>query len=192
MAFGVRVERHEGGCMEGLVSEFVHPTFVPFSVIAFRLMLAVVLGGAIGFEREVQNRPAGLRTHILTCVAAAMIAVLTIEITQFPVFRDESVKMDPIRLVEAVTAGVAFLAAGLIMISRGEVHGLTTGAGMWLAAGVGLACGLGLWQIAVFGTGLTLVVLYFVRKLENHIDIGNDADLPTPDADEKAPKKARK
>lgn len=176
--------------MEGLVNEFVHPTYVPFSVIAFRLMLAVVLGGAIGFERESQNRPAGLRTHILTCVAAAMIAVLTIEITQFPVFKDESVKMDPIRLVEAVTAGVAFLAAGLIMISRGEVHGLTTGAGMWLAAGVGLACGLGLWQIAVFGTALTLAVLYIVRKLESHIDIGND-DGPVPDADEKKSKKGK-
>ncbi len=77
-----------------------------------------------------------------------------------------SIRVDPIRLVEAVTAGVAFLAAGLIIFSKGEVHGLTTGAGMWLAAAVGLACGLGFWQIAVFTTALALVVLGLLKRVE--------------------------
>jgi len=175
--------------MEGLLIEFGHPTHLPFSVIAFRLILAVVVGGAIGFEREVQNRPAGLRTHILTCVAAAMIAILGIEITQFPAFKDESVKMDPIRLIEAVTAGVAFLAAGTILMARGQVHGLTTGAGMWLAAALGLACGLGLWQVAVLGTVLALAVLMVVGRMEKELDISDPDAHPKPDADEK--KKAK-
>ncbi|HET9536854.1 MAG TPA: MgtC/SapB family protein, partial [Mesorhizobium sp.] len=76
----------------------------------------------------------------------------------------ESIRVDPIRLVEAVTAGVAFLAAGLIIFSKGEVHGLTTGAGMWLAAAVGLACGLGFWQIAVLATALALIILGVLRE----------------------------
>ena len=167
--------------MEGLVNEFGHPTYVPFPVIAFRLVLAVIVGGAIGFEREAQNRPAGLRTHILTCVAAAMIAVLGIEITQFEVFEDELIKMDPIRLIEAVTAGVAFLAAGTILMARGEVHGLTTGAGMWLAAGLGLACGLGLWQVAILGAVLALAVLIIIGKMQKLIDIGDADKKPVAD-----------
>lgn len=167
--------------MEGLLTEFGHPTYVPFPVIAFRLVLAVIVGGVIGFEREVQNRPAGLRTHILTCVASAMIAILGIEITQFEAFKDESIKMDPTRLVEAVTAGVAFLAAGTILMARGEVHGLTTGAGMWLAAGLGLASGMGLWQIAIFGAALALAVLIVVGRMEKALDIGDEDKKPKPD-----------
>lgn len=159
--------------MQGLLAEFGHPTYLPVSVIAFRLALALVVGGAIGFEREARNRPAGLRTHILTCVAAATFAILGIEITQFAPFDDESIRMDPIRLIEAVTAGVAFLAAGTILMARGKVHGLTTGAGMWLAAALGLACGLGLWQVAVMGALLALVVLLVLGRMEQKIDIGN-------------------
>ncbi|CCV03514.1 MgtC/SapB transporter [Mesorhizobium metallidurans STM 2683] len=154
--------------MQQVFEEFGHPTYVPFAVIAARLLLAAVFGAAIGFEREWRNRPAGLRTHILVCVAAATFAILTIEIVHAPMFTQDSVKVDPIRVVEAVTAGVAFLAAGAIMFSRGEIHGLTTGAGMWLAGAIGVACGLGLWQVAAFGTLLVLVaegLLYsFVAK----------------------------
>ena len=111
-----------------------------------------------------------------------MIAILGIEITQFEAFKDESIKMDPIRLVEAVTAGVAFLAAGTILMARGEVHGLTTGAGMWLAAGLGLSCGMGLWQIAIFGAVLALAVLMVVGRMEKKLDIGDPDKKPKPDA----------
>ena len=152
--------------MEQLAVEFGHSTWLPFPVIIVRLMLAALLGAVVGLEREWQSRPAGLRTHILICVTAALIAIITIEIAQMPPFEGSEVKGDPIRLVEAVTAGVAFLAAGVIVLSKGEVHGLTTGAGMWLAAGVGLACGLGFWQIALFVTALALIVLALLRVLE--------------------------
>ncbi|RUU73817.1 MgtC/SapB family protein, partial [Mesorhizobium sp. M7A.T.Ca.TU.009.01.3.1] len=108
--------------MEQLVEEFGHSTYTSFPVIAARLLLATLYGAVIGFEREWRNRPAGLRTHILVCVAAATFGILTVEIVHAPMFAGESVKVDPIRVVEAVTAGVAFLAAGSIMFSRGEVH----------------------------------------------------------------------
>jgi putative Mg2+ transporter-C (MgtC) family protein len=152
--------------MEQLVEEFGHPTYTSFPVIAARLFLATLYGAVIGFEREWRNRPAGLRTHILVCVAAATFGILTIEIIHAPMFAQDSVKVDPIRVVEAVTAGVAFLAAGSIMFSRGEVHGLTTGAGMWLAGAIGVACGLGLWQVAGLGTLIVLVVAGLLHRLQ--------------------------
>ena len=170
--------------MEQLVEEFAHPTYTSFPVIVARLLLAAIFGAAIGFEREWRNRPAGLRTHVLVCVAAATFAILTIEIIHAPMFTTDAlgdtVKVDPIRIVEAVTAGVAFLAAGVVIFTRGQVHGLTTGAGMWLAGAIGVACGLGLWQIALFATVLALAVLVLLYAFENEMEMnkGEDFDLP--------------
>lgn len=152
--------------MEQLIEEFGHPTFTAFPVIVARLLLATLFGAAIGFEREWRNRPAGLRTHILVCVAAAVFAVLTIEIVHAPMFVKDTARFDPIRVIEAVTAGVAFLAAGVVIFTRGELHGLTTGAGMWLAGAIGVACGLGLWQVALFATVLALIVLSLLQVFE--------------------------
>ena len=160
--------------MEQLVEEFGHPTYTSFPVITARLLLATLLGGAIGFEREWRNRPAGLRTHILVCVAAAMFATLTIEIMHAPMFEGRPSNFDPLRVVEAVTAGVAFLAAGSIMFSRGEVHGLTTGAGMWLCGAIGVAAGFGLWQIATLGTVMVMIVLGLLHVFEVRLGIAED------------------
>ncbi len=159
--------------MEQLIEEFGHPTYTPFPVIVARLLLAALFGAVIGFEREWRNRPAGLRTHILVCVAAAIYALLTIEIVHAPMFVHEGSQFDPIRIVEAVTAGVAFLAAGVVIFTRGQVHGLTTGAGMWLAGAIGVASGLGLWQVALFATVLALVVLTLLHTLERKLDLNN-------------------
>jgi len=167
--------------MEQLIDEFSHPTYTSFPVVAARLFLAAIFGAVIGFEREWRNRPAGLRTHILICVAAATFAILTVEIVHAPMFHEpmlgEDVKVDPIRIVEAVTAGVAFLAAGVVIFTRGQVHGLTTGAGMWLAGAIGVASGLGLWQIALFVTLLALVVLALLYAFESKMDMNQGQDL---------------
>lgn len=165
--------------MGALVEEFAHPTFLPFPVIAARLLFAALLGGLIGFEREWRARPAGLRTHILICVSAASVGILTVEISHSTAFVGKDVQVDPIRAVEAVTAGVAFLAAGSILFTRGTIQGLTTGAGMWLAGAVGLSCGFGLWQIAGLGTLLSLVVMGLLQSLEVKLGIGADkTDAP--------------
>ncbi len=173
--------------MEQLIEEFGHPTYTSFPVVAARLLLATAFGAVIGFEREWRNSPAGLRTHILVCVAAAMFGILTIEIIHAPMFAIDAVKVDPIRVVEAVTAGVAFLAAGSILFSRGEVHGLTTGAGMWLAGAIGLACGLGFWQIAGFGTLLVLIVLGLLQTVHDRMNLKMD-NQDKPPADPKGSK----
>lgn len=180
--------------MDQLIEEFGHPTFIPFAVIVARLLLAALFGAVIGFEREWRNRPAGLRTHILVCVAAATFAILTIEITYAPMFTApemrDLIKVDPIRVVEAVTAGVAFLAAGVVIFTKGQVHGLTTGAGMWLAGAIGVACGLGFWQIALFSTVLTLIVLIMLYSFESQLDMNQGNDL-TKD-EEREPAKGAK
>jgi putative Mg2+ transporter-C (MgtC) family protein len=175
--------------MEALIEEFGHPTHTSFPVIVARLFLATVFGAAIGFEREWRNRPAGLRTHILVCVASATFAILTVEIVHAPMFTTEAmkdaIKVDPIRIVEAVTAGVAFLAAGVVIFTKGEVHGLTTGAGMWLAGAIGVACGLGFWQVALFGSILALVVLGLLHMFETKLDLNQGKPLTEDGAERK-------
>lgn len=152
--------------MQDILDDFGHATWLPFSVIAARLALATVLGAVIGFEREWRNQPAGLRTHILVALAAACFTIIGIEIVHTTQFNDEGARQDPLRLIEAVTAGVAFLAAGTIIVARGRIKGLTTGAGLWLAGAIGLAAGLGFWQIAAFATVLAVIVLGFLYPLE--------------------------
>lgn len=158
--------------MEIFLEQFGHQTWLPFSIIAARLFLAAVLGALVGLEREWRDRPAGLRTHILICVATSAIAILAIEITHVDDFAGQEIRIDPLRLIEATTAGVAFLAAGLIFFSKGKVQGLTTGAGMWLAGATGLAVGLGFWQIAVIVTIIALIVLGALQMVQTPPDPG--------------------
>lgn len=105
-------------------------THIPEAEIAGRLLLAALFAAAIGFEREMRKEPAGLRTHMLTALAAAMFTVLTFEIFHATRSLDDGPNVDPLRLIEAVTTGVSFLAAGTIINARGRIHGLTTGAGI--------------------------------------------------------------
>ncbi|MFC5586571.1 MgtC/SapB family protein [Nitratireductor kimnyeongensis] len=162
--------------MDALLAEFTPQTTLQWQVIAARLAMAVLLGGILGFEREMADRPAGLRTHMLVCLASAVFAIIALEIVAMPIFSDDQVKADPIRLVEAITAGVAFLAAGFIIFKRGEIRGLTTGAGMWLASATGLAAGLGLWVIAGLACFLGALVLALMQRLETGLELKKPKD----------------
>ncbi len=135
--------------------------------LILRLFAAVILGGLIGWDREAKNRPAGLRTHMLTSLAAAVFTIVTLELMTWAV--KNGATADPIRAIEAVTAGVAFLAAGTIVQSRGSVSGLTTGAGMWLAGAIGAATGTGLFSIAVFVTLLAVAILTGLQGLSDRL-----------------------
>lgn len=154
------------GILEALSSGHMH---VPEGEILLRFVLAMVLGGAIGFERELRQRSAGLRTHMLTSLAAAVFTVLTFEI--FHATRDlvEGVNADPIRLIEAVTAGVSFLAAGTIIHGSGRIHGLTTGAGIWLAGAIGTACGAGYILIAFLAMVLAVGIIVLLERFEQRV-----------------------
>jgi putative Mg2+ transporter-C (MgtC) family protein len=149
-------------------------TSTPLFEIVARLLLAIVFGAAIGIDREFRHKAAGLRTHILVSLAAAIFTLITFEIFfEMNELMDEP-RSDAIRIIEAVTAGVAFLAAGTIIQSGGSVQGLTTGASMWLAGAVGLACGGGFYAIALIGTVLAIIVLFVIGKLEARLIPGKN------------------
>ena len=114
--------------MDLVTSLGYEPTHTPHHIIMIRLLIASVLGGLIGWERGSQAGTAGLRTHILVALAAALFTTLAFEIYQ-EAMESGSSNSDPIRAIEAVTAGIAFLGAGAIFQQRGSVQGLTTGAG---------------------------------------------------------------
>lgn len=143
-------------------------TAIPEWELVIRLLAALLLGAIIGWERESKNRPAGLRTHILVCLASATFAIVALELMNWAVRQDAPA--DPIRAIEAVTAGVAFLAAGTIIQSRGQVSGLTTGAGLWLAGAIGVACGTGLYSIAVLVAIMAFIVLAVLQRLADRIN----------------------
>jgi putative Mg2+ transporter-C (MgtC) family protein len=146
-------------------------TTLELSTIVVRMLVALACGAAVGFEREWRSHAAGLRTHILVCLSAAPVAILTIEITHHSAFAGDATHVDPLRLIEAATAGVAFLAAGMIVFSKGEIKGLTTGAGLWFAGFIGLACGLGFWQIGLIATVFAVAVLFLIQRLKHHLPL---------------------
>ncbi|MBI4226740.1 MAG: MgtC/SapB family protein [Candidatus Omnitrophica bacterium] len=133
------------------------------AVILGRLLAAAVLGGAIGFERELHGRSAGLRTHILVCLGSALI-MLTAE-HLFYAYQGLA-SLDPGRFAAQVVSGIGFLGAGTILQSRASVRGLTTAAGLWAAAGIGLAAGAGFHVGAIGATALVLVTLYALTRWE--------------------------
>ncbi|WCQ98391.1 MgtC/SapB family protein [Paracoccus aestuarii] len=150
------------------MTEILEQTFMPLESMSLgtasaRLALALILGAAIGWEREHSSRAAGLRTHMLIAMAAALFTVIASELTHMRAASSAEVQTDPLRLIEAVTAGVAFLAAGSIIMRRGSVKGLTTGASMWLAGAIGLAAGVGNGTLAAIAAGFGLLVLELSR-----------------------------
>lgn len=135
---------------------------------AVRLLVAGGLGALIGVERERRERPAGLRTCTLIAVAACLLTILSIEISAL-LARDDRVVMDPLRVIEAVTAGVAFLGAGTIVATKGHVRGVTTATGMWAAGAFGVAAGAGFFGAAVIACVIALFILSAMRRLDRWI-----------------------
>lgn len=131
--------------------------------IIFRLILSIILGGLIGLEREVGNRPAGLRTHILVTTGATLIMLVSIY-----GFTGQS---DPSRIAAQVVSGIGFLGAGTILRTGNGIQGLTTAASLWVCAGLGLAIGSGLYLIALISTILVLVSLIIFVHLEKVVFI---------------------
>ncbi len=126
--------------------------------IILRLLLATALGAIIGFQRERAGKPAGLRTHILICLGAALFTVASIY--------GFGAASDPSRIAAGVLVGVGFLGAGIIMrTGEGIVAGLTTAATIWAVAGIGLAAGAGLYLVSAVAAVLILIVLYLPHPI---------------------------
>ncbi|HJU89248.1 MAG TPA: MgtC/SapB family protein [Gemmatimonadaceae bacterium] len=131
-----------------------------------KLLLAVVLGGVVGLERELSGKPAGLRTNILICLGSAILMDLS---TRISVLADGTRVGDPARLAAQVVTGIGFLGAGTILQARGVVVGLTTAATIWVVAAIGLTVGAGAYVEAVGATLLVAVVLVGLRKAERSL-----------------------
>jgi putative Mg2+ transporter-C (MgtC) family protein len=132
---------------------------------ALRLGTAAALGAAIGLERERLERAAGLRTHALVAVASALVMIVSAYGFD-DVLGRESTVLDPSRIAAQVVSGIGFLGAGVIILRKNTVRGLTTAASVWTVAGIGLACGGGLLAIAAIATALVLAIQAVVRPVE--------------------------
>lgn len=133
--------------------------------LALRIVLSVAAGGLVGLEREWSNRAAGFRTHILVCVGATSIMLLSIY--GFSEFANEvNVRMDPARLAAQVISGIGFLGAGAIMRNGFTISGLTTAASLWVVAAIGLSVGAGFYFVSVLTTFVVLFSLFLLNRWE--------------------------
>ncbi len=132
--------------------------------VALRLFAAAALGGAIGLEREVREREAGLRTHLLVSVGAALFTLVSAYgWTDFTFSARSGVTFDPTRIAAQIVTGIGFLGAGAIIRQGLSVRGLTTAATLWLAAAIGMASGAGYWEAAVIATVGAIITLWPLR-----------------------------
>ncbi|MEK7590574.1 MAG: MgtC/SapB family protein [Patescibacteria group bacterium] len=134
--------------------------------IFLQLVLAVVLGSLVGFEREIARKTAGIRTFALVALGAALFSIISKyafkEFWGVPGF-------DPSRIASQVVVGIGFLGAGLIIFKESRLQGLTTAAGLWVSAAIGMAVGFRLYSIAIFATLLTLAVLWMLWAVEYYV-----------------------
>lgn len=151
--------------------------------VVLRITVSVIIGGIIGLEREIKNRPAGLRTYMVVCLGSCLIMLTNQYVCQ--AFGTG----DPVRMGAQVVSGIGFLGAGTIMVTRrAQVKGLTTAAGLWTAAGVGLAVGVGFYEAAIVSTFAVYVIMTLIqfidaqvqkksRSLELYIELSGDCHL---------------
>jgi putative Mg2+ transporter-C (MgtC) family protein len=144
------------------------------SSVLFRLVLAVLLGGVVGMEREMHGRPAGFRTHIVVCLGATMLMVGS---EYYRGYVDLETVFDPNRMAAGIITGIGFLGAGAIMREENMVRGLTTAGCIWFVAGLGIVIGKGLFPLALWGTLLVFIMLVFFRYVESWMSVENYREL---------------
>ena len=137
---------------------------VTYLAVAIRIVAAVLIGGLLGLERGMKNRPAGLRTYMLVCVGSCLIMLTNQYIYQ--VYETG----DPVRMGAQVVSGIGFLGAGTIVVTRrNQIKGLTTAAGLWTSAGVGLALGIGFYEAALIGGLAMFFVITVLQRMDNNM-----------------------
>lgn len=139
-----------------------------YQEIVIRLLLAALLGSLVGLERERLERGAGLRTHMLVAVGAALFMLVS-AFGFADALGHQNVVLDPSRVAAQVVSGIGFLGAGTIILRKEIVHGLTTAASLWAVAAIGLATGGGLYVAAVAATFVVLFILLAIKPVERHL-----------------------
>ncbi len=139
--------------------------------IFFQIILAAILGMAIGAEREHRHKSAGLRTYTLVSVGSALFTILSI----YGFSADGGkIAYDPSRIASQIVVGIGFIGAGIIVLRENKIEGLTTAASIWTTAAIGMAVGLGFYSLAIFVTVFILAVLLILSFLKEKISIDND------------------
>lgn len=144
---------------QALAAEFAIPDVATLTVVATRLLTAIVLGGALGLERESKGRAAGLKTHILVSVGSALFVLAPLQMGISGA--------DVTRVMQGIVSGIGFLGAGAILKQDREerVQGLTTAAGIWMTAAIGMAAGMGMQMVALATTVAALAVVSALPRL---------------------------
>lgn len=140
-----------------------------FDVMLLRILLATLLCGMIGFERELKKHSAGFRTHILVGVGACLMMLLSIYGFEAYIMQYDNIRFDPARIPSYVISGIGFLGAGTIMVHGMTIRGLTTAASIWTVAGIGLVVGAGLYPLAILATLVVLISLIVLNSWEKVI-----------------------
>ncbi len=137
-----------------------------------QLFLSVFLGAIIGVEREIKRKEAGLQTHSLVALGSCFFTMISFKMIE--IFSQNSVvTFDPIRVIQAVAIGIGFIGAGVIFRQPSGIVGLTTSAGLWIAAAIGIAVGVKMYYLAIFATFLSLLVLFGFGLLEQRFFRGD-------------------
>ena len=143
-------------------------SYVSMEEALVRLLLASALAGLIGLDREVRNKPVGLRTMMLVSLGAAAFSIVVMELI-YTIRDDDQLAMDPGRVISGIIGGVGFLGAGAIIQQRQTLVGATTGASIWVVGGIGMGCGFGFYVLAATVTAIALVVLIILGVIERWI-----------------------
>jgi len=143
-----------------------------------RLALAAVCGGAIGLEREIRLKEAGMRTHLIVCFASCMMMIVSkygfFDMLEYAAAHGyETMKLDPSRIAAGLVTAIGFLGAGTIFARSRGVTGLTTAAGLWATVGIGMTLGAGMYILSLFGTGFIVVVQAILHR--DHVLVGHVA-----------------
>lgn len=156
---------------------------ITYLAVILRIFVSVLVGGLIGLERGLKNRPAGLRTYMVVCLGACLVMLTNQYVCQVFEYGD------PVRMGAQVVSGIGFLGAGTIMVTRrNQIKGLTTAAGLWTAAGVGLAVGVGFYEAALIGGFAVFFVMTLLQRMDNsmhrnakvlevYVELGNGLSL---------------
>lgn len=148
-----------------------------FDVMLLRILLATLLCGMIGFERELKKHSAGFRTHILVGVGACLMMLLSIYGFEAYIMQYDNIRFDPARIPSYVISGIGFLGAGTIMVHGMTIRGLTTAASIWTVAGIGLVVGAGLYPLAILATLVVLISLIVLNSWEKVIGINKSENM---------------
>ncbi|WP_077324074.1 MgtC/SapB family protein [Virgibacillus siamensis] len=148
-----------------------------FLTIMIRVLIALLLSGLIGFERELKKHSAGFRTHILVGVGSCLMMLLSLYGFEAFIDRYDNIRFDPARIPSYVISGIGFLGAGTIIVNGMTIRGLTTAASIWAVAGLGLVVGAGMYAPAVFTTVVILLSLVFLNNIEKRFSKGRSSDL---------------